>query len=148
MIPCHGEHTYRMDADGFVAVFVDDHDGPAFDAVGREDGDLRLIDNGELQHRAVLPGVGDGERATDDIVGAQLLGTSAVARSTISRAIPRSRLVSALWMTGASKPSKLRSTAIATLMSWWTTSAPSPTDALICGNSRSASHNARTMNGR
>ena len=69
-----------------------------------------------------------------------------------AKVVPRVReapgAVSALWMTGASKPSKLRSTAIATLMSWWTTSAPSPTDALICGNSRSASHSARTMNGR
>ncbi len=38
-----------------------------------------------------------------------------VARSWMSRAIARSRLSSASWMTGASRPSKSRSTAIARL---------------------------------
>jgi hypothetical protein len=40
-------------------MFVDDDDRLPLDAVGRQDGDLWLIDDGELHHRAVLSGVGD-----------------------------------------------------------------------------------------
>ena len=56
-----------------------------------------------------------------------------VARSRISRAMARNRLPSALRMTGAIRPWKSRSTAIARWMSWWTTRLLPSTDAFTCG---------------
>ena len=70
------------------------------------------------------------------------------ARSAISRAIAPRRLSSARRTTGASSPSKLRS--MATLRSTWScsTSPPSTTEALRCGNSCSTWTSARQMNGK
>ena len=70
------------------------------------------------------------------------------ARSRISRAMARRRLDSVLRTTGASRPSKSRSTAMARCTGWCTSSSPSPTEAFRWGKSSMASTTARATNGR
>ena len=48
-------------------------DDPLRDAVGREDGDLRCIEDRDRQPRARGAGIGDREGAAGQIVGAELL---------------------------------------------------------------------------
>ena len=59
-----------MDRDRLLPVARHD-DRLAGDAVGREDGDLGLVDYGTGHERAVRPGVGDGERPTRGFVDAE-----------------------------------------------------------------------------
>ena len=60
----------------------------------------------------------------------------------------RSRFDSVLRTTGARRPWKSRSTAMARCTGWCTCSSPSPTEALRCGKSSMASTTARATNGR
>ena len=55
--------------DRLVAELILDHDRLPLDRIGRQDRDLRLVDDRELHHRAVAAGVGEGEGATDEIIG-------------------------------------------------------------------------------
>ena len=55
-----------------------DHHRPAHDGVGRDDRDLRLVDDRHRQHRAGRSVVGDRERAALDLVGAQLAGPGTI----------------------------------------------------------------------
>ncbi len=70
------------------------------------------------------------------------------ARLATSRARARSRLSAASWMTGTSRPSKLRSTAMPRLIRLCTMRASSPTELFMLGHSAMASMTARAMNGR
>ena len=77
MGPRQGEHTIRVDGDRLVPELVGDDDRLALHPVGTEDGDLGLVDDRELHHRAVLPGIGQREGATAQVVGRELLRAGA-----------------------------------------------------------------------
>ena len=77
VVPRQGEHANRVDGDRFVPELVGDNDRLALHPVGTEDGDLGLVDNRELHHRAVLPGIGQREGPTAQIVGRELLRAGA-----------------------------------------------------------------------
>ena len=66
-----------VDRDRVVAVGALDDDRLLADAVGRQDRDLRLVDDRQRHARAERTHVRDRERAADDLVGTELLAPGA-----------------------------------------------------------------------
>ena len=73
VVPGHREVADRVDDDRLGAVGQRGDDRLAHDRVGRQDRDLRLVDDREREHRTGRPVVRDRERAARDLVGKQLL---------------------------------------------------------------------------
>ena len=111
-------------------------DRPLLDAVGRQDRDLRLVDDRQRHERAERAGVRDRERAADHVVGMSCLARARAARSWTSREMRRSRLPSASRITGATSPRSRGRRRSPRFTSRWTTSTSSPTLAFTCGKSR------------
>src|SRR3546814_5442523 len=74
VVPREGEVAGGVDGDGLGPVGQVDHDRAALHAVGGEDGDLGLVDDRHRHGGAVGARVRDRERATGELVRAQLLG--------------------------------------------------------------------------
>ena len=79
MVVADAEMHHGADGDGIVAVFVGDDDGLLDDPADAHDRDLRLVDDRHAELGAEDSRVGDGEGATLDFVGLELLGASALA---------------------------------------------------------------------
>ena len=113
VVPGEREQADVVDRDRVVAVGTLDHDRLLADAVGRDDRDLRLVDD-----RRTSASVPNGPMFVIVNVppttssGPSCFDFARAARSRISRAIRRSRLPSALRITGAIRPLKSRSTAM------------------------------------
>ena len=140
-----------VDRDRVVAVGALDHDRLACGCRRS----ARIATCGWLMIGSVSVGaeraqVRDRERAADDLVGAELLALApGSARSWISRAIRRSRLPSALRITGAIEPLKSRSTAIAEVdVAVHDERRRRRRSRSRAGSRRTTSQNARAMNGR
>src|SRR5271156_6856075 len=67
------------DGDGIVAFLVGDDEGLLGDAADAHDGSVGLVDDGQTEDGAELPGVGDGEGGTFDIFRLELLAAGAFA---------------------------------------------------------------------
>ena len=69
MVPGQRQDAQGSDPEGLDTISVDDHRRLPGDSVGGQDRHLRLVDDRELEKRAVLARVGDGKGPTDQVVG-------------------------------------------------------------------------------
>ena len=67
------QHSDRVDGNGFKSVIGRDDHRRSGHGVGRENGDLGLVDDRPRQQRPVRTGIGDGEGAVGQFIDAELL---------------------------------------------------------------------------
>ena len=91
VVPAHRQVADRVDGDGLAAVGSSAHDRPALDAVGREDRDLRLVDDRHVSNVPAGPGFVIVNVPPRISSGDSFRDRARAARSWISRAMARSR---------------------------------------------------------